>query len=170
MLARKLLVWSCALAALAAAGCGDDDDASTPDADADAANVATAAPEAEVASTTCPSAADVSVAFGAEMQLDEANASTGALGLMFCPYEEVLPPDTTDRIGMPVYPKTFSITFTNQDIVVSDEFTEDVPGLGEKATWQESGELDIWTGERGIIISSGLESRDSLIAVAQLLV
>jgi hypothetical protein len=101
--------------------------------------------------TDCPDAADLAPLYGSELQLEEDQAMTGAVGLVFCPYVEVLAPGTTNAFGGEKVPDEFSITFTDQNIVIPGE-GEDVPGLGEAASWS-GGSLGVWTGEQGMIVS-----------------
>jgi hypothetical protein len=102
---------------------------------------------------TCPDAASLAAAYGGEVELDAASAQTGAVGLVFCPYNEVLPPGATGAFGTEAIPDSFSITFTNQNITAAGAGGDPVDGLGERALWSDIGELSVWTGERGIIIS-----------------
>lgn len=169
----------CAVAALIAAGCGGDDDDDTPAAATEEGNPTagqtssdspadtTSAPltdasagdgagEAATAAQPgeCPSAEAVSAAWGAAFELDEANATTGAIGLVFCPYEEVIAPGTTDQFGDEPLGEFFSITLTAQNPVMDDPTADRVDGLGEAGTWHDgAGELSVWTGERGVIVS-----------------
>jgi len=126
-----------------------------------ASSAPTAAPAATAAFTppptasddaTCPEAATLAPAYGGEVALDEASAMTGAVGLVFCPYNQVLAPGTTNELyGYEAIPDSFSITFTDQDITAGAA-GEPVEGLGEQAFWGGD-ELSVWTGERGIIVS-----------------
>jgi hypothetical protein len=102
----------------------------------------------------CPSGAAVSAPWGRTFELDEANATTGAIGLVFCPYTEVIAPGTTDQWGLEPIGEFFSITMTDQDPVVDDPTVDSVQGLGERGTWRSgAGELAVWDGGRGTIIS-----------------
>jgi hypothetical protein len=125
-------------------------DAATTAAPAATDAPATAAP-ASGRFTDCPDAADLAPLYGSELQLEEDQAMTGAVGLVFCPYVEVLAPGTTNAFGGEKIPDEFSITFTDQNIVIPGE-GEEVPGLGESAAWS-GGDLAVWTGEQGIIVS-----------------
>ena len=183
--------WATTLATacvLAFAGCGSDDyddgtaapatsgtegpvssDAGAPGS-TDASE--TGAP-ADAESSGCPSAAVVGQAYGAEVELDESSATAGAIGLVFCPYLEVVPPGATDQFGLEAFPDSFSLTFTDQNIVAAAEGgDEEVPGLGEQAVWSTGGELSVWTGERGLIVSLVFpppngDARATSVAIAQ---
>jgi hypothetical protein len=138
---------------------------------APAAATATAAPTSS--DTACPDSAAVSTAYGAEVELDEAAAMTGAIGLVFCPYTEVIGPGATNSFGQEAFPDDFSITLTDQNPVEPGESGDEVAGVGESATWSEaSGELVVWTGERGVIVSMTYpppgDHLATAIAVAQL--
>lgn len=104
------------------------------------------------AATECPPADAVSSVWGTEVALDEETASTGAIGLVFCPYEEVIAPGTTDQWGMEPLGDFFSITFTDQNVGDPDVNGGDpVEGIGEQANWNGS-VLSVWTGEQGVIV------------------
>ena len=111
--------------------------------------------------------------YGSELTFDEANATSGAIGLLFCPYIEVVAPGTTDNFGMEPIPEEFSLTFTNQNIAVDDGGGgEDVPGVGEAALWNEFTGLSVWTGQQGLIVSivfppPGGDAKTVAIAIAQ---
>lgn len=125
---------------------------------------------------SCPDATDVSAAYGAEVEFDEADAMTGAIGLVFCPYTEVIGPGTTDAFGGAPIPDDFSITLTDQNPVIpGDGSATSLDGLGEMATWSEIvGELAVWTGERGVIVSMTFpppgDYQATAIALARLVV
>ena len=92
--------------------------------------------------------------YGSEVTFDEASAMTGAIGLLFCPYIEVVAPGTTNNFGVEPVPDEFSLTFTNQNIAVDDGGGgEEVPGIGQAALWNESTGLSVWTGKQGLIVS-----------------
>ena len=102
----------------------------------------------------CPPADAVSAAWGKPIELDEPNATTGAIGLVFCPYQEVVAPGTTDQWGLEPIGDFFSITMTDQNVVIDDPTADRVDGLGEQGTWHAgAGELSVWTGDRGVIVS-----------------
>lgn len=125
-----------------------------PAANATTAPAATAAPAAEGIVTKCPDVAEIGPIYGSEVKFDEASAMTGALGLLFCPYIEVVPPGTTNNFGVEPVPDEFSLTFTNQNIAVPDGGGgEEVPGVGQAALWSESSGLSVWTGKQGLIVS-----------------
>lgn len=130
----------------------DATDAAPAATDAPAATepAATAAPAGDGV-TDCPDAAEIAPVYGSELTLVADQAMTGAVGLVFCPYAEVLAPGTTDAFGGEPIPDEFSITFTDQNIVVPGE-GEEIPGLGEAASWSGT-DLGVWTGEQGIIVS-----------------
>jgi hypothetical protein len=107
-----------------------------------AASEATAAPaDASAAATTeCPPADAVSAVWGTEVAIDQEMATTGAVGLVFCPYEAVIGGDF------------FSITFTDHNVGDPElNGGEPVEGVGEQAQWGGSS-LGVWTGERGLIV------------------
>jgi hypothetical protein len=142
-------------------GSGSDDAAAgdTPDAAAepDAADGDEVADDEQPAAAEpldCPPDDAVSAAWGLPFELDEAGATTGAIGLVFCPYDEVIAPGTTDQWGMEPVGEFFSITMTNQDPVIADPTAESVDGLGERANWYPgAGELSVWADGRGVIVS-----------------
>jgi hypothetical protein len=102
----------------------------------------------------CPAADAVSSAWGRAFALDESAAMTGAIGLVFCPYVEVIAPGTTDQWGLEPSGEFFSITMTNQDPVIDDPTADRVEGLGEGGTWHPgAGELAVWSDGRGVIVS-----------------
>lgn len=112
------------------------------------------APSAEGIVTECPDVTEIGPIYGSELTFDEANAMTGAIGLVFCPYIEVVAPGTTNNFGMEPTPEEFSLTFTNQNIAVDDGGGgEEVPGLGEAALWNEFTGLSVWTGQQGLIVA-----------------
>jgi hypothetical protein len=157
-----------AFCTLLIASCSSDDGA------AKAPSSTAASPSSDTApgSDGCPSAAVVSAAYGAEVALVEASGGTGANGLVFCPYAEVLAPQATDAFGTPAIPNEFSITFTNLNVLDGGDVTgEEIPGLGEQAIWSESEELNIWTGSRSVIVSGSFaadaDSRAIAIAIAK---
>ena len=125
--------------------------------------------ESASSSAECPAADAVSGVWGAEVALDEESAMTGAVGLVFCPYEEVIAPGTTDEWGMEPLGDFFSITFTDQNVGDPEINGGDpVEGIGEQANWNGS-VLSAWTGERGIIVDVTFppEGRDAFeVAVA----
>jgi hypothetical protein len=142
----------------------------------------TAAPAAEPSNTgdasageanDCPPADAVSGVWGAEMALDDESAMTGAVGLVFCPYEEVIAPGTTDQWGMEELGDFFSITFTDHNVGDPELNGGDpVEGIGEQANWSGS-VLSVWTGERGIIVDvtfppEGRDAFDVATALAEL--
>ncbi len=98
---------------------------------------------------------------------------SGAVGLLFCPYIEVVSPGTTNNFGMEPIPEEFSLTFTNQNIAVDDGGGgEEVPGVGEAALWNEFTGLSVWTGQQGLIVSIVFpppagEAKTVAIAIAQ---
>jgi hypothetical protein len=111
-----------------------------------------AAGESASSSPDCPAADAVSAVWGAEVALDEEAATTGAVGLVFCPYEEVIAPGTTDQFGMEPLGDFFSITFTDHNVGDPEvNGGESVEGVGEQAAWGGS-QLGVWTGERGLIV------------------
>lgn len=111
-------------------------------------------PAADGLVTECPDVAELAPIYGSELVFDEANATTGAIGLVFCPYIEVVAPGTTNNFGMEPIPDEFSLTFTNQNIAVDDGGGgEVVPGVGEAALWNEFTGLSVWTGQQGLIVS-----------------
>lgn len=111
-------------------------------------------PAADGLVTECPDVAELAPIYGSELVFDEANATTGAIGLVFCPYIEVVAPGTTNNFGMEPIPDEFSLTFTNQNIAVDDGGgSEVVPGVGEAALWNEFTGLSVWTGQQGLIVS-----------------
>ena len=127
---------------------------------------------ADAGVTECPDAAEIGPLYGAEVELDEAAAMTGAIGLVFCPYVEVVAPGTTSAFGLEPIPDEFSLTFTNQNVVMSDGSEEEVAGVGEAASWNEFTGLSVWTGERGLIVSITFEppagdAKSVAIAIAQ---
>jgi hypothetical protein len=81
----------------------------------------------------CPPAEAVSAVWGQTFELDDESAMTGAIGLVFCPYQEVIAPRTTDQWGLEPIGEFFSITMTAQDTVIDDPMAERVEGLGERA-------------------------------------
>ena len=112
------------------------------------------APSAEGVVTECPDVTEIGPIYGSELTFDEANAMTGAIGLVFCPYIEVVAPGTTNNFGMEPIPEEFSLTFTNQNIAVDDGGGgEVVSGVGEAALWNEFTGLSVWTGQQGLIVS-----------------
>ena len=128
-------------------------DAAAPAAESDAAPEADAAPAASEP-LDCPPAEAVSAAWGVPFELDEEAATTGAIGLVFCPYVEVIGPGTTDEWGMEPIGEFFSITMTDQDPVFDDPTADRVDGLGERANWYAgAGELSVWADGRGVIVS-----------------
>jgi hypothetical protein len=136
----------------AAATATSDPGAAAPT-DAPAASVAPT-PAADGIVTKCPDVAELGPIYGSEVTFDEANATSGALGLLFCPYIEVVAPGTTNNFGIEPVPDEFSLTFTNQNIAVDDgSGGEVVPGVGEAALWSESSGLSVWTGKQGLIVS-----------------
>ena len=158
-------------AAPATAGAIDTQPAVSPSpATAPAAKAAAAtSPPTASDDATCPEAANLAAAYGGEVALDEASAMTGAVGLVFCPYNQVLAPGTTNELyGYEAIPDSFSITFTDQDITAGAA-GEPVEGLGEQAFWGGD-ELSVWTGERGIIVSMidpPNDPKSTAIALAQ---
>ena len=102
--------------------------------------------------TDCPDAAELGPIYGSELTLIEDQAMTGAVGLVFCPYAEVLAPGSTNAFGGEAIADEFSITFTDQNIVVPEGEAEEIPGLGEAAVWNGN-ELAVWTGDQGMIVS-----------------
>lgn len=164
-------------AGLLIAACGGDSEESTasqPAADTAAAEPATAtdspavnatpapaasaapapAPAAEGIVIECPDVTEIGPIYGSELTFDEANAISGAIGLLFCPYSEVVAPGTTNNFGVEPIPEEFSLTFTNQNIAVDDGGGgEEVPGIGEAALWNEFTGLSVWTGQQGLIVS-----------------
>ncbi len=115
---------------------------------------ATPAPAAEGIVTECPDVTEIGPIYGSELTFDDANATSGAIGLLFCPYIEVVAPGTTNNFGMEPIPDEFSLTFTNQNIAVDDGGGgEEVPGVGEAALWNEFTGLSVWTGQQGLIVS-----------------
>ncbi len=126
-------------------------DATPGDTDAPVATAgaATAAPAGD-RFTDCPDAAELAPLYGSELRFLEDQAMTGAVGLVFCPYVEVPAPGTTNAFGGEPIPDEFSITFTDQNIVVDEG--EDIPGLGDAAVWNGN-ELAVWTGDQGMIVS-----------------
>ena len=136
---------------------------------------ATAAPAstADGIVTECPDVAEIAPIYGSELTFDDANATSGAIGLLFCPYIEVVAPGTTNNFGMEPIPEEFSLTFTNQNIAVDDgSGSEQVPGVGEAALWNEFTGLSVWTGQQGLIVSivfppPGGDAKTIAIAIAQ---
>lgn len=133
----------------------DGEPAVEPDGDADGEP---AAEPVDVATGTgdldCPPADAVSGAWGLPFELDEESAMTGAVGLVFCPYQEVIAPGTTDQWGVEPSGEFFSITMTDQDPVIADPTADQVQGLGERGTWYPvAGELSVWSNGRGAIVS-----------------
>jgi hypothetical protein len=169
MRTTRLLAGSLLLAGSVLAACGDDDsdEASTSQPSSGSATTvspATAADEAAADNadapdgagagvTECPDASELAPLYGAELELDEAAAMTGAIGLVFCPYLEVLAPGATNAFGGEEIPDEFSLTFTDQNIVVPGGGEEEVSGVGEAALWSEVTGLSVWTGEQGLIVS-----------------
>jgi hypothetical protein len=143
--------------------------------DATDATDSTAAPAPAVDSivTECPDVAEIAPIYGSELTFDDANATSGAIGLLFCPYTEVVAPGTTNNFGLEPIPEEFSLTFTNQNIAVDDGGGgEEVPGLGEAALWNEFTGLSVWTGQQGLIVSivfppPGGDAKTVAIAIAQ---
>jgi hypothetical protein len=137
----------------------------------DATDVATDATDgaATDGSADCPPADAVSAVWGADMALDEESAMTGAIGLVFCPYEEVIAPGTTDQFGMEPLGDFFSITLTDQNVVDPEFGGDPVEGIGEQASWGGS-MLSVWTGERGLIVDVTFppEGRDAFEVAAAL--
>jgi hypothetical protein len=112
------------------------------------------APAAEGLVTKCPDVTELGPIYGSELTFDEAKAMSGAVGLLFCPYIEVVAPGTTNNFGMEPIPDEFSLTFTNQNVAVDDGAGgEQVPGVGEAALWNEFTGLSVWTGKQGLIVS-----------------
>lgn len=139
----------------APAGDADGEPATETDGDADGEP---AAEPVEVATgpsdLDCPPADAVSGAWGLPFELDEESAMTGAIGLVFCPYVEVIAPGTTDQWGAEPSGEFFSITMTDQDPVIADPTADQVQGLGERGNWYPSaGELAVWSNGRGAIVS-----------------
>lgn len=184
-----------AVAVLAVAGCGDADD----DADDAAADGADPDPAPSAAQPTsepappapaeqaggwheCPPGPEIAAAYGATMVLSQQDAVTGAQGLLFCPYDEVVATSAdTGATGSSLSARFMSITFTNLDITpFEDELVAEgqvpVAGPGEVALWEGSlGELWVWTGSNGFIVSIPIAppSGDSLataLAVAELVI
>jgi hypothetical protein len=160
-------------AELSATAASAPDTAATTGAD-DATDVAaTPAPAADGIVTECPDVAEIAPLYGSELTFDEANATSGAIGLLFCPYTEVVAPGTTNNFGLEPIPEEFSLTFTNQNIAVDDGGGgEEVPGLGEAALWNEFTGLSVWTGQQGLIVSivfppPGGDAKTVAIAIAQ---
>ena len=115
---------------------------------------AAATPLAEGIVTECPDVTELGPIYGSELTFDEANAMSGAVRLVFCPYIEVVPPGTTNNFGVEPVPDEFSLTFTNQNIAVDDGGGgEEVPGVGQAALWNEFTGLSVWTGQQGLIVS-----------------
>jgi hypothetical protein len=137
-----------------AAASTDPPEASPVTETADGSAEATAGGGGGAGSGECPSGAAVSAPWGRTFELDEANATTGAIGLVFCPYTEVIAPGTTDQWGLEPIGEFFSITMTDQDPVIDDPTVDVVEGLGERGTWRAgAGELAVWADGRGTIIS-----------------
>lgn len=119
----------------------------------------------------CPSNADVSGVWGAPAALDTSSAMTGAVGLVFCPYEEVIAPGTTDQFGTEIVTGDFfSITLSDQQMIDPSMGGDQVTGLGQQATWDGS-TLAVWTGERGLLVDvtfppEGREGLELAIALA----
>ena len=132
-----------------AAATGATDATPGTDAPVATAGAATAAPAGD-RFTDCPDAAELAPLYGSELRFLEDQAMTGAVGLVFCPYVEVPAPGTTNAFGGEPIPDEFSITFTDQNIVVDEG--EDIPGLGDAAVWNGN-ELAVWTGDQGMIVS-----------------
>ena len=136
---------------------------------------ATAAPAstADGVVTECPDVAEIAPIYGSDLTFDEANATSGAIGLLFCTYTEAVAPGTTNNFGMEPIPEEFSLTFTNQNIAVDDgSGGEEVPGIGEAALWNEFTGLSVWTGQQGLIVSivfppPGGDAKTIAIAIAQ---
>jgi hypothetical protein len=174
MRTTKILATGLLAASLLVAACGGDSEQSTatqpaatatPESatatDAPAVNATQApatsvmpAPAAEGIVTKCPDVTELGPIYGSELTFDEANATSGAIGLLFCPYTEVVAPGTTNNFGMEPIPDEFSLTFTNQNIAVDDGGGgEQVSGVGEAALWNEFTGLSVWTGQQGLIVS-----------------
>ena len=103
--------------------------------------------------TECPEDAVIAGAYGGEVDLDENGSTTGAVGIIYCQYDQVLAPGTTDpTYGEPAYKDTFSITFSAFDTATGDNGEEAVDGVGERAFWGGN-QLTVWTGDRSIIVS-----------------
>lgn len=134
---------------------------------------ASAAPAAEGIVTECPDVTEIGPIYGSEVTFDEASAMTGAIGLLFCPYIEVVAPGTTNNFGAEPIPDEFSLTFTNQNIAVDDGGGgEKVSGVGEAALWNEFTGLSVWTGQQGLIVSITFpppagDAKTVAIAIAQ---
>lgn len=121
--------------------------------DEPAAEPAAVAPS-ETGPRDCPSVDAVSGAWGRPFELDEEGGMMGAIGLVFCPYVEVIAPGTTDQWGMEPIGEFFSITMTDQDPVIADPTADAVQGVGERGTWRPgAGELAVWANDRGVIVS-----------------
>ena len=144
------LLTALVLAGAALVACGGDDDSESAATPAVTEAAVSAAPTGD-RFTDCPEAADLAPLYGNELALLGDQAMTGAVGLVFCPYTEVLAPGTTNAFGGEQIPDEFSITFTDQNIVVPGD-GEEIPGLGEAASWSGS-DLSVWTGEQGLIVS-----------------
>jgi hypothetical protein len=176
-----VIVVTTAACAAAVVGCGGDDDLDTLGT-ADQGTVAgttdqAAAPAGDAGASDstggeCPDLVSVSAAYGAEMVFDE-GSMTGAAGLVFCPYEEVVSPDDTTGFGTQRMPDIVSVTLTDLDIT-AEPSGEALTGLGERAFWSEgAGELTVWTGERGVIVSMPFapetgDPRSIAVAIASL--
>ena len=83
-----------------------------------------------------PDAAELAPLYGAELELDEAAAMTGAIGLCSA-LLEVLAPGATNALGGEEIPDEFSMTFTDQNIVVPGGGKRRSPAVGEAALWSE---------------------------------
>ncbi len=184
LLAASLLIAACggdseeSTASQTAAETAATESATTTDApevNATPAPAASAAPEpaAEGIVTECPDVTEIGPIYGSELTFDEANATSGAIGLLFCPYTEVVAPGTTNNFGVEPIPDEFSLTFTNQNIAVDDGGGgEEVPGIGEAALWNEFTGLSVWTGQQGLIVSIAFpppagDAKTVAIAIAQ---
>jgi hypothetical protein len=146
-----------ALAELALATGWSTGSSATPAGASDTTSATSASTEESTAqsaggTTECPPADAVSSVWGTEMALDADTATTGAVGLVFCPYEEVIAPGTTDQWGMEPLGDFFSITFTDHNVGDPEVNGGDpVEGIGEQANWNGSA-LSVWTGARGVIV------------------